>query len=1149
MAASRFIALLESRGLLDPEIIVELHRQVEQSKVRVTPEAIAKLLVDNGQLTRFQATKLVTELNESLGSDKPDPSMALRGGRPLEPSPVKDHDLVKDHDSVDDLLPTDMVEVNDNVESVEVIEDDVEVVEVIAESKPVRSRRIATELDDLPTRIVRDIKVKKKSSWESFRIIGYGFLVLLLIIIFIPLVGWFLKGSAEEAFGLAENAYKSQDYERASKSFADFASNFKGSERASEARVFSALAKVRQDAEKVADPTVALKACQDILPTITNEAALGKFRGDVTDTLLRIAEKFVLKTENTHSIPDRKVLIEKMHQQMELVRDPRYVGTQERTQNELRIKTIEENQNRLIRDIQRGEDLSATLAEMTKSVEAKNVAATYELRRKILRKYPQLESDTKLADLLNQATGQQQELVVPATQMPSVSTEPESAILTKSVLLVSRKASAANVSGTTIFLRAKGSVYAMNATTGQVLWRNHIGIDWTGEPKPISPAADSDVLISIPEQGKIRRLSAIDGAMVWEAKFTGRIIEPTVDGDDIFVAIAGDASKAGIATGEVFCLDGATGQTRWGKKLPQAIDVGVGGASDKKKRYVLGNHSNLYAISRASGKCEEVEYIGHAPSSIAVPPIWIQNQLILFENEGPDYCLMRVYQTNDEGLEIQVGQKPVRFRGHVVVPPQVDRRRLAVVTNLGEVAILEVDALNPKDKVFKQVNSIENEVVPKLTWPLMLGNDLLLASTRLTLYQVQESTQKLNRQWLKDDGDQFTTKPIKADDFVIHARVVRGNLGVRVTAIKLATGEMVWESDVGVPVTSLSSDGKGFLAITSQASAYSIDGKSFSEKQPVAPVENLGRNQRAMLFGSPIKLNDSRIVIFNQAQGNQMLLVDPSKRSTSPTKMLALDLGESFPSSEPVALGNGSVLIPLDNGQIAMVDPEKAKMIGIPFQPTVQAGERPKWLNPVVLADKQTVIVADQKRFMYKLSTAKQVRSITSQTLEKSLKRRLSVIKDVVVGVSAGASGDQLDFYESGELKRFKSVPIEGRFTWGPYAVEIDSKSYLLAFSDIEGLVACDETGKRLWTRSLDKTVLVGSPSPLESDCLLASTSGDLLRISLTDGGIVAKVQVGEPISGPPLILTKALIVPCDEGIVLTVPTPTASTESSGASR
>ena len=1134
MAASQFIALLESRGLLDPEIIIELYRQVEQSKVRVTPEAIAKLLVENGQLTRFQATKLVTELNESLGSAKPDPSAALRGGRPIEIAPVADHD------SVDDLLPVEVVEEKVSVESVEVVEVEVEFVHAPSSEPTVRTRSRGTDFDDIPRRMVRDTNVKKKSDWESFRIIGYGFLVLLLIIILIPLVGWFLKGSSDEAFRLAETAYKSQDYERASKNFTDFAKNFSTDERVSQSRVFSALARIRQDADKVADPTVALKSSQEILPTITNETALGQLRGDVTDVLLRIAEKFVAKTENTPSIADRKALIVKMNQQLELIRDPRYVGTQERTQNELRIKTIEENQNRLIRDIQRGEELTATIAEMTKSVEAKNVALTYDLRKKLLRKYPQLESDSKIGELLSQATNQQQELVVATTKMPVVSNELEPANGMMSALLVGRKATASDGPGSSVFLRGKGSVWAMNPVSGQVLWRKHIGSDWSGEPTRIAAIADSDVLVSIPEQGKLRRLAAADGAVVWEAKFAARILEPSIDGEDIFVT---------TPAGDVFCLDAATGQSRWGKKLPQAIDVGVGGALDKKKRYVLGNHSNLYVMSRTSGKCEEVEYIGHANSSIAVPPIWIQNQLILFENEGPDYCRMRLFQTNDEGLDIQASSTSLRFRGHVVVPPQVDRRRLAVVTNMGEVAILEVDALSPKDKVFKHVNLVENETVPKLTWPLLVGNELLLASTRLTLYQVPATSQKLNQQWLKDEGDQFTSKPIKTDDYVIHTRVVRGNLGVRVTAITLKTGEVVWETDIGVPVTSLSTDGKGYLAITAQAAAYSLDAKSFSDHIPIAPVENLGRNQRTMLFVAPLKLKDSRIAILNQAQGNQMLLVDPSHRSNKPTKMLPVDLGEAFPSSEPVAVGNGSILVPLSNGQVAMIDPDKGRMIGTPFQPSVLAGERPKWLNPVILSDNQTVIVADQQRYMYKLSTGKQLRSITSQTLDKSLKGRLSVIKDVIVGVSAGASGDQLDFYESGELKRFTSVPVEGRFTWGPYAIGNESKSYLLALSDIDGLVACDETGKLLWTKSLEKTVLVGLPSLVDSDCLLASTSGELIRVSLAAGNVVARTQVGEPISGPPLVLSNGLLIPGDEGIVLAVPIPTASSDSAGASR
>ncbi|MFM7928407.1 MAG: hypothetical protein ACKO9Q_11905, partial [Pirellula sp.] len=100
MSASQFIQMLESKGLLDPESILELQKMVEQSKVRVTPEALARILVENGQLTRFQATKLVTELKEqqeASAAAKASPSTTT--GNRKSPN-----------DSVEDLLPADEFE-------------------------------------------------------------------------------------------------------------------------------------------------------------------------------------------------------------------------------------------------------------------------------------------------------------------------------------------------------------------------------------------------------------------------------------------------------------------------------------------------------------------------------------------------------------------------------------------------------------------------------------------------------------------------------------------------------------------------------------------------------------------------------------------------------------------------------------------------------------------------------------------------------------------------------------------------------------------------------------------------------------------------------------------------------------------------------
>ncbi len=68
MLANKFIDLLEAEKLLDPEMIEELRRQVSQSGNRLPVETLAKLLVDNEQLTKFQATRLVSQLKSGKTS-------------------------------------------------------------------------------------------------------------------------------------------------------------------------------------------------------------------------------------------------------------------------------------------------------------------------------------------------------------------------------------------------------------------------------------------------------------------------------------------------------------------------------------------------------------------------------------------------------------------------------------------------------------------------------------------------------------------------------------------------------------------------------------------------------------------------------------------------------------------------------------------------------------------------------------------------------------------------------------------------------------------------------------------------------------------------------------------------------------------------
>jgi outer membrane protein assembly factor BamB len=482
---------------------------------------------------------------------------------------------------------------------------------------------------------------------------------------------------------------------------------------------------------------------------------------------------------------------------------------------------------------------------------------------------------------------------------------------------------------------------------------------------------------------------------------------------------------------------------------------------------------------------------------------------------------------------------------------------LAVATNLGEIAILDVEVTNPKEKVFKMVNLVSNEAAPKATWPLMSGTDLWLASNRLSYYQIQITGQKLNSIWLKEDLDEFTARPIKLGDVILHSRVVRGNAGVRVSAINPKTGDAYWETDIGNPVTALASGSQGVVAVTSQAATFDVPDAAFATEtvglKPTMSIENMGRNQRSMTFSNPIPLADGRNLLLNSAQGSQMLLIDPARKTSSTSKLVVLDLAGSYPVAEAITVGN-SILVPLENAQLLLLDPETGKQIGTAFQPTISAGERPVWMNPVLLGDKQSVVIADQRRNLYKLSTGKQLRLLNAQPLERGIKGRIDAINDVVVGLSPGPSGDFLDFYESGEFKKIGSLNFEGRFAWGPYTASSDSQAIGLALSDIEGLVAFSSQGKLLWSQPMPQTVLVGKPIFDGSDILIASTTGELIRVSASDGKVIAKTTAGEPISGTPVITPKGLLVPGDEGTILRVSLPLentlgANSSSSGANR
>lgn len=1153
MLAQQFVDKLEGTGLLHPDIIAELRRQLADTKGRVTVEALAKLLVDNGHLTKFQATKLVAELK-----DDSEPAPPLKApitkpnGNELDLAPLEGaasgaakavipDEVVGEAEIIEDEVE----EVVEEVEAVEVVDSTpvVEVVEEVAEViEPTRKKKnppaappksSGSIFPDTPSPVMSapdpmqpSPKPKlpskaKRNPWEDFRILGVGSVLAVLLLLGAGLLWWYFRGTADELIEAANKSYEGRSYETAEKFYADFAERFTSDDRVSYAKVRRALSQLRRVAETNNDPTEALKSAKLVLPPIAEEPGLQSERGDLTGVLLTIAEKYNARADAEKEIAGKKTLMESQKELQAILDNPQFVGSGQRTQQANRIARIEEERQRILRDIGREEDLVATIAKIKTALEQRDTAASYNFRSELVRKYPQLEVNPELNTLIIQAANIQKELVQKANL--DVSSQDPQIAHTAAMLVNSQGSTADDLQGNLVYVNALGAIYCLEASTGNVLWRQYVGRDVSNQPIRLTDSPDTDTLVTRSAAGVLQRISGTDGSLVWKAAFPSGIISPTVDNEQIFAA---------VPTGEIASIDGANGALKWATKLPQPVPVSPGLGAKKPQLYVPGEHSNLYVLSRSSGECKEVLYTGHAVGTIAVPPILLLGHLFVFENPAPDYSVVRVFSANDEGLELKVAQNPFRLKGNIIVPPQIDGRRVIVITDLGEIAVLDVEPASTKEKVSRIASNPASEPTPRPLYSWAKSNELWVCSNRFSRYDVQVSRGQIDRKWIKDDGDSFVGAPQQFGDFIVHVRNVVGTKGIRVSAVRGADGQEVWKTDIGVPVSSLWSSESQLNAISSQAALYQLATDKFSEQAPsIRPLENPGLQDRLLLFINPLALPQGRFALFNASKSNQIAFYNPSSTDKQLNLVLQSFAG-SDPSGPPAVLENG-LLVPLKNGQVVYTEPATGRALSSPFQPPLESGVQATWVEPGVLGDGKTAILSGSNQKIYKVEISKTMNVVGEADLEQPLRQRFVPLDSQVIGVSASAASDSLVSIALDSLKVTTAIPVQGRVTWGPYLVE----NQIWIHTEADGVMCFDQSLGRVWQTNLPSTALANAPVVADGKAYIAAKEGRVWCVDAASGALAGSINAGEPITGAMVVQGDAIYVGGDEGVVLKLST------------
>lgn len=1123
MLANDLLDRLERLGLLDQEIIEALREQLSQSGARVTPEKIAQLLVENGQLTRFQATKLIGELRSDEYPTEADVA---------EPEPVEDLDLV------------------DAAEVAPVAQTAQEPDEVWAEAEPidgpdeVYAEPIEDDLNSGETAAPRPRKVNKskkkrdkdKSVWDSFKIYGVAGIVILLSLVGGLLYFVLSKGNADERFAHANGIYNQQNYAAAEKEFSAFLASFgQNHQHSSAARTRLTMSQLYQFAQYT-DPVRGVDAAEELLPKIENEAALEDERNNLAALLVDIADNIARAATSTPETAEKQRLLNELDRQIRLTENPLYVTSSARQALSSKLLGINESRARVQRDINRNLRLDESVASMDAALKEKKTKEAYDTRMALLREYPELRNDPRLASLVQSASEIQQTLVTTSTNLPTIDTTPLAADSVKHVVLTNLNGSSIPaLSDEVIYVRAHGSVLAFAAADGKLMWRRYVGYGPNHAPVPIDPSGRAGVLLSDADALEVQRSESETGAVRWRASIDEPFSQPVTHRDDIYLS---------TQSGRVLALDSETGDPRWATMIPQSLELSPGINDRVGKLYLPGDHSNLYVLDRRSGKCLESFYLGHAAGTVAVPPVALQGgdtgHVFVFENAGADFARMHVLKCDSSGTSLQVAQPPFRLVGNVTVDPiLVLGRRLFVLTDRAQIAVFDIE---PTAATTEQVSMVAEQVAsydaPTNAQMAVGKNQMWVTGTRIGRYELQASTGRVVRDWVINEGDSFIGKPQAFDDAIFHARLLRGTSGVRVTAADPKTGQPFWQNDVGVPVAMLAPApaGKAFHVINTQAALFELDAAALAEGATSGPIENPGGNGVAMRFEHPARIDDTSAVMLNQVTGNQLCVYNPT-RSREKLRLITLSLPDGKASGNGLIAGQG-FLLPLDSGRIVLMRYQTGGQLGSPFQPPSQPNQPVRWSAPVALpSDPDQVLIADDRKKLYRLRVGDQVRELASVDLEQPLLGPTAIAGEAMFATMAGPSADFLVSFHSGSLESQSKRLLDGRVTWGPFS----AADRILLQTDDGQLRGFDAAGEPLFALQLPAGRLVqGIAETADAIILTGHQPGWLAAISKTDGSLLGTTHLNQPLSAPPLPVGNRLLVPGHEGIIYITEVPSS---------
>ncbi len=1187
MKVEQFIDRLEQQGLLDQATLTELRRKVARSSNRkITPEALAKYLVDRGHLTRFQATKLVGDVSALLDSatDRPAKSKAddkaqsdeLRllpddvkaplqetldlpttSARVKQKPPRDEVDLLTDIQG-DDLLPPNSVgkpavpppeapvaasvpkpapspsvrtpepqrpavpppaprRSPEVVPTARVADDLLADLESAGKVTPSRGKALPPEKHKHP----------KANEWDSVLLLVGGASLGVLLVLGAFLYLSLTRGAAEDMLGLAEGAYRKESFTEATRLYDEYLEAHPRHERASRARVFREMSRLRQVYRA---PEQGLNVAKEALPEIESEASFGDAREQLAGILPQIARGFIEQARLAKHTAAQQELLAKTEDAMKLVDNPNYVTPEHRKTQQSTIDAISDGLGRVRREIEQSERLTATLQAIGAAVGSGDTAAAYRAREELLTRYPGLDADEQLLEAVLKISEKERERVQLVPE-PLSATSTESTIVAGPQVLLAHRVGEpiASIQNRVVTAVAGGSIFALDASTGDVLWRRFVGDETTLRPQSLFPnQPDSDLLAVDQRQQQIMRLEARTGKLRWCLNIGEPFAKPVVVDEQVYVS---------ARSGKIHRVNVATGNSERHVLIPHPLEVPVGVGVGRPQLYQVADQDNLYVMSLESQECLETYYIGHRPGTIQVPPVMALGYLFVAENAGPDYSFLHILGTDERGLHLKPVQAKFRLNGRVLVPPIVSKDKVLVVTDRREIDLYEAtlngESSDPVSFIVQQTATSED---PMISYALMDSGYMWVANNRLAKYQVQNSAGKIPVEWVLDDGDLYLAPMELVGDVIVHTRRRQNSPGVTVAAVRANEQIPVWQTEFAVPARSIVVQGDRVDAVNARGRCFGLAPLDAARSIEVTARASAATDERIVLSLTDGTDEGNGEWVFGVLPNLNQVVYYRSENRDNPLRLgtLAIPIGNAATSPVPFA---GGLLVPLKDGTIVCLDPQSGGPRFQPFQPSNPAAPAVQWNPPGVVEGGKEFVIADTRGMVYRVGTQNrtQLVELVSRSLECEAVGPAACAGTASFVTKRGADCDTLIGLNSATLAPVQQWPMQGRLQWGPVAVG-DS---VWAATESE-LISVEGVSQIRWRVEWKHAAPIGRPLVSGGHVCLATKTGWLIQVDPSKGAMVSTIDVGELLSAGPVLYGNRLLVAGQSGTVLMVAPPGA---------